>query len=223
MLIGPLHRARSRSAGFTLVEIAVTILLLGMLFALAVPTVSQLSGSYHLKTASENLAGQIRLGRERAIATGVNQHFHFITITNADYFIIDHMTAVQTGNWKFPKGVTYFNGAGTCSTCHSVTGDLAGIASRLQGLELERQMLMPRRAQSKVTVTAAGGKTITGTLAYHDEFMIGLTDSTGGYHSWPASSVKFKIDNPTDGHVKLLSKYSDDDIHNLMAYLQTLK
>jgi len=115
MLIGPLHRARSRSAGFTLVEIAVTILLLGMLFALAVPTVSQLSGSYHLKTASENLAGQIRLGRERAIATGINQHFHFITITNADYFIIDHMTAVQTGNWKFPKGVTYFNGAGTIS------------------------------------------------------------------------------------------------------------
>jgi len=128
---------------------------------------------------------------------------------------------LQTGNAE--AGKAYFNGAGTCSTCHSATGDLAGIASRLQGLQLEQQMLMPRRAQSKVTVTAAGGKTITGTLAYHDEFMIGLTDSTGGYHSWPASSVKFKIDNPTDGHVKLLSKYSDDDIHNLLAYLQTLK
>src|SRR5262245_60192249 len=113
MLIGPRHRAESGSAGFTLVEIAVTLLLLGMLFALAAPTVTQLSGSYHLKTTTENLAGQIRLGRERAIATGAYQHFHFTTIANADYFIIDHSTAVMTGNWKFPKGVTYFTGAGT--------------------------------------------------------------------------------------------------------------
>jgi prepilin-type N-terminal cleavage/methylation domain-containing protein len=113
MHIGPCQQSRSRSGGFTLVEIAVTLLLLGMLFALAAPTVTQLSGSYTLKTATENLAGQIRLGRERAIATGANQHFHFTTVTNADYFIIDHGTAVTTGNWRFPKGVQYFNGAGT--------------------------------------------------------------------------------------------------------------
>ena len=128
---------------------------------------------------------------------------------------------LQTGNAD--AGKAYFNGAGTCSTCHSATGDLAGIGSRLQGLRLEQQMLMPRAAQSKVTVTTAEGKTITGTVAYHDEFTIGLMDQSGGYHSWPASSVKYKIDNPTDAHVQLLSKYSDDDIHNLMAYLQTLK
>jgi cytochrome c oxidase cbb3-type subunit III len=128
---------------------------------------------------------------------------------------------LQTGNAE--AGKAYFHGAGTCSTCHSETGDLAGIGSRLQGLRLEQQMLMPRAAQSKVTVTTAPGKTITGTLAYHDEFTIGLLDSTGGYHSWPAASVKYKIDSPTDGHVQLLGKYSDDDIHNLMAYLQTLK
>ena len=115
MLNGPCHIARSRSTGFTLVEVAVTLLLLGLLFTLAVPTVTQLSGSYHLKTASENLAGQIRLGRERAIATGANQHFHFTTVSNGDYFIIDHMTAQTTGNWRFPKGVQYFTGGGTMS------------------------------------------------------------------------------------------------------------
>jgi cytochrome c oxidase cbb3-type subunit 3 len=128
---------------------------------------------------------------------------------------------LQTGNAE--AGKKYFDGAGTCSTCHSATGDLAGIASRLQGLRLEEQMLMPRAAASKVTVTTADGKTITGAVAYHDEFTIGLIDQSGGYHSWPTSSVKYKIDNPTDAHVQLLSKYSDDDIHNLMAYLQTLR
>src|SRR5580704_16153244 len=58
---------------------------------------------------------------------------------------------LQTGNAE--AGKRYFNGAGGCATCHSPTGDLAGIASRHQGLELERQMLYPRHAKSKVTVT----------------------------------------------------------------------
>lgn len=128
---------------------------------------------------------------------------------------------LQTGDAE--AGKKYFHGAGTCSTCHSETGDLAGIASRLQGLRLEEQMLVPRTAQSKVTVTTAAGRTITGALAYHDEFTIGLTDESGAYHSWPTSAVKFKIDSPADAHVELLKKYTDDDIHNLMAYLQTLK
>ena len=128
---------------------------------------------------------------------------------------------LQTGNAE--AGKAYFNGAGTCSTCHSATGDLAGIGSRYQGLRLEQQMLVPRSAQSKVTVTTAAGQTLTGALAYHDEFTIGLMDSSGDYHSWPTSSVKYKVDSPTEAHVQLLSKYTDDDIHNLMAYLQTLR
>jgi cytochrome c oxidase cbb3-type subunit 3 len=35
--------------------------------------------------------------------------------------------------------------------------------------------------------------------------------------------VQYKLDAPVDAHVDLLSKYTDDDIHNLMAYLQTLR
>jgi cytochrome c553 len=37
------------------------------------------------------------------------------------------------------------------------------------------------------------------------------------------SDVKFKVDSPVDAHVAQFSKYSDDDIHNLMAYIQTLR
>ena len=36
---------------------------------------------------------------------------------------------LQTGNVE--AGKQYFNGAGTCSSCHSPTGDLAGVASAL--------------------------------------------------------------------------------------------
>lgn len=128
---------------------------------------------------------------------------------------------LQTGNVE--AGKAYFNGPGGCSKCHSPTGDLAGIASRYEGLQLEERMLYPRDVKSKVTVTLASGEKISGTLAYQDEFTVGLRDDTGTYRSWPTSAVKVSIDAPVDAHVALFSKYTDDDIHNLMAYIQTLK
>jgi cytochrome c oxidase cbb3-type subunit III len=128
---------------------------------------------------------------------------------------------LQTGNVE--AGKQYFNGPGGCATCHSPTGDLAGIASRFRGLELEEEMLYPRRAKSKVTVTLTSGQAITGTLRYLDEFTVGLVDETGTYRSWRTSDVQYKVDSPVNAHVELFPKYTDDDIHNLMAYLQTLR
>jgi cytochrome c oxidase cbb3-type subunit III len=128
---------------------------------------------------------------------------------------------LRTGNAE--AGKKYFNGAGKCASCHSPTGDLAGIASRLKGLKLEQRMLNPGNASAKVTVTLPSGETVTGHLAYHDEFTVGLKDANGWYRSWPTDSVRFTIDAPAEAHVDLLGKYTDDDIHNLMAYLQTLR
>jgi cytochrome c oxidase cbb3-type subunit 3 len=128
---------------------------------------------------------------------------------------------LQTGNAG--AGKRYFDGAGGCAACHSPTGDLAGIASRYQGLELEQKMLFPKRAKSRVTVTLASGQTVTGTLDYLDEFTVGMIDSTGSYRSWSTGNVQYKVDSPVNAHVELLSRYSDADIHDLMAYLQTLR
>ncbi len=128
---------------------------------------------------------------------------------------------LQTGNVE--AGRRYFNGAGTCSKCHSPTGDLAGVAKRYQGLQLEERMLYPRDAKAHVTVTPASGKATTGTLAYQDEFTIGLRDAAGRYQAWPVSRVKFVVDDPVEAHADLFPHYTDDDIHNLMAYIQTLR
>jgi len=128
---------------------------------------------------------------------------------------------LQTGNVQ--AGKQYFEGAGGCATCHSPTGDLAGVATRYKGLQLEERMLYPRFAKAKVTVTLASGAEISGTLAYLDEFTVALTDATETYHSWRIRDVKYKVDNPVEAHVELFSKYTDDDVHNLMAYLQTLR
>jgi cytochrome c oxidase cbb3-type subunit 3 len=128
---------------------------------------------------------------------------------------------LQTGNAE--AGKQYFEGIGGCSGCHSPTGDLAGIASRYRGLELEEQMLYPRHAKSRVTVKLSLGQTITGNLAYLDEFTVGLIDSTGTYRSWRTSDVQYKVDTAVDAHVELFRKYTDADIHNLMAYLETFR
>ncbi len=128
---------------------------------------------------------------------------------------------LQTGNAT--AGKEYFNGAGGCASCHSATGDLSEIASRYEGLELEERMLYPENAKSTVTVTLSPGQTVTGTLAYLDEFTVGIRDASGTYRSWPVDSIRYSVSSPADAHVALFSKYTDADIHNLMAYLQTLR
>jgi cytochrome c oxidase cbb3-type subunit 3 len=134
---------------------------------------------------------------------------------------------VETADLKtgdIEKGKAWFNGAGTCSTCHSATGDLAHVATKHpQGLQLLQRMLYPRGAVAKLTVTTPTGETVTGTRAYQDEFVVTVKDSTGRTRSWPVSKVKIKVDDPAEAHVALLPKYTDDDMHNVITYLLTLQ
>lgn len=124
-------------------------------------------------------------------------------------------------------GSRYFNGAGGCSRCHSASGDLAGVATRYQGLALLRRMLYPSGDPSpqrpRVTVTLPSGESIAAHLAIEDEFTITLEDSEGARQTYEKSAVKFKIEDPMAAHFDQLAKYKDDDMHNLFTYLDSLK
>ena len=61
------------------------------------------------------------------------------------------------------------------------------------------------------------------TLAYRDEFTIALTDRSGAYRAFPTHQVKFTVDDPLQAHVEQLGKYTDGDMHDVLAYLQTLR
>jgi mono/diheme cytochrome c family protein len=130
---------------------------------------------------------------------------------------------LQTGNAE--AGKRYFDRA--CSKCHSPSGDLAGIARRLEGLALLQRMLYPTGAaaasRAKVTVTRPSGEIVTGSLAYRDEFTIALADASGAYRSFSINQVKFTVDDPLQAHAEQLREYADDDMHNVLAYLQTLR
>lgn len=125
---------------------------------------------------------------------------------------------LQSGNVK--TGEQYFGGAGGCSKCHSATGDLVGIATRYDGLQIEERMLYPRNVTDRATVTLPADKAILGKLAYLDEFTVGMRDANNNYNAWHVSRVKYVIDAPENAHVELFSKDTDADIHNLMAYHQ---
>ena len=140
---------------------------------------------------------------------------------------------VLTGDAK--AGEAYFNGAGGCSGCHSVSGDLAKIALKYDPPTLQQRFLFPRTvgfgrrglSSSKpvsVTVKPGDGPAVTGVLDKIDDFNVSLRDASGEYHSWKRTpELQVQKDDPYAAHGELLDKYTDWDIHNIVAYLETLK
>jgi cytochrome c oxidase cbb3-type subunit III len=135
-------------------------------------------------------------------------------------------------------GEAYFNGPGKCASCHSVSGDLTGIGAKytdvraLQGAMLSGGAAvtqgyagLPASARKTVTVTLQSGETVKGQLDQIDDFIVALTDSDGNYHSYVrhGDSPKVTISNPLQPHFDMLRNFKDEDIHNLTAYLVTLK
>jgi cytochrome c oxidase cbb3-type subunit III len=140
---------------------------------------------------------------------------------------------VVTGDPK--KGEAYFTGTGKCNACHSPTGDLAGVAKRFDPVALQARFLYPQTRMRRgaaataskpveVTVTQSNGSTVAGRLEYLDEFNVALRDASGEYHSFTRDNgLKVEVRDPLAIHEQLLQHYSDADMHNILAYLETLK
>ncbi len=127
-----------------------------------------------------------------------------------------------TGNAE--AGKAYFYGTGKCSGCHSATGDLAHIARKYPPADLQARFLYPETDEPlTVTVLLPSGTRIRGKLVAQDRFSIGMHDQQGWYHSWPTNQVKVISENPLARHLELLGRYTDADLHDLFAYLESLK
>jgi cytochrome c oxidase cbb3-type subunit III len=124
---------------------------------------------------------------------------------------------------KATAGNTYFNGPGRCGECHSAIGDLAHVASKYKPIDLQTRIVFPSGAVSNVKVTEPPGNVTSGVETYADEFLISLRDRDGWVHTWDRNAVKIEAVDPLAAHVALLTKYTDENIHDLFAYLETLK
>jgi mono/diheme cytochrome c family protein len=117
-----------------------------------------------------------------------------------------------------------------CASCHSATGDLKGLAEKFSNPKyLQNGFLMPGggrgRAPVTVTVTTANGQKLEGRLVRIDDFIVTLTDADGQQHTIrrDGDSPKVELHDPLKPHRELLPTYTDAEIHNLTAYLVTLK
>src|SRR6266481_2868542 len=98
-----------------------------------------------------------------------------------------------TGNVE--AGKAFFNGAGGCTKCHSVTGDLAGVAGKHTPIELEARMLYPGGKHRTAVVTLSSGEQVKGAVEHADDFVIAVRDEKGWYRSFRRDSVKVEIDD----------------------------
>ena len=145
-------------------------------------------------------------------------------------------------------GQRYF--AANCASCHSATADLQGLATRYPDpMQLQNtwvggrgtaggrggrggggapaDVAAPDRTPKPTTVvvTTASGERVEGRLDRIDDFIVILTPADGVQRSFRRSGAipQVQITDPLAGHKQLLVKYTDKDIHDVTAYLVTLK
>lgn len=130
---------------------------------------------------------------------------------------------LRTGNAE--AGRAYFNGDGKCSECHNPAGDLAGIAKKYSPVDLQQRLVYPwtKGKVEKTAVVAKNGERFEGEVAHDDEFTISLKCQDGWIRTWNREDVQATVNDRLAAHRQLTTRYTDADVHNLFAYLETLK
>lgn len=170
-------------------------------------------------------------------ATDLATFLHAAIFLNANrrlYQVLD----ILTGDAK--AGEAFFGGIGKCSTCHSAAGDLKGVGAKYDPATLQGRLLMPRggrgaepprpayldRNAIRVTVTLPSRQTVSGTLVRLTDFDVTLYDQQSGQiRSWLRNGDVPKVDlvDPLQAHIDLWTTWTDAEMHNMTAYLASLK
>jgi cytochrome c oxidase cbb3-type subunit III len=139
-----------------------------------------------------------------------------------------HVSEVLVGDPK--AGEQYFNGAGECNKCHSPGGDLKGVGAKYDPPTLQERLVMPRGGRGgfnrgTAILTLPSGETIKGAPLRVTDFDVTLRLADGSTRTWARNHgvPKVEITDPLQAHIDLMTKLSDTDMHNLTAYLATLK
>lgn len=160
----------------------------------------------------------------------LHQRLNEILAKGSGFFKAD---SVLTGNAT--AGATFFNGAGRCATCHGVTAsNLAGLGARYSPVDLQQRFLFPPRGGRggapnpatavTVTVTPAGGPAISGTLVQMDDFDVTLREANGTTRTiHRVAGMNVVKTDPLRAHQLMLDTITDTQIHDVVAYLATLK
>jgi cytochrome c oxidase cbb3-type subunit 3 len=138
-------------------------------------------------------------------------------------------------------GERYFNGPGTCATCHSPIGDLKGIGSRLPAASIQGRIVYPRdngnyppsfnappnpaEAPRTVLVTMPNGDRLSGALMWITDFYVTLKDGSGIPRTIARNgdTPTIVVTDPLQFHLDHMRTLTDKNMHDLTAYLVSLK
>jgi cytochrome c oxidase cbb3-type subunit 3 len=138
--------------------------------------------------------------------------------------------AVLVGN--VAAGQAYF--AAKCASCHSVTGDLRGIGGRYPDVRMLQNTWVGGGSSGRggrggkpttVTVTLPSGQKVEGELGRVDEFLVilKLPDGTERSVARNGDVPKVEIREPRQAHRDMMAALTDKDMHDVTAYLNSLK
>ena len=157
---------------------------------------------------------------------------------------------VLTGDPK--AGAAYVNGEGKCTQCHSLTAtgaattasSLAGIGTRLTPVNIQQRFVFPMTGRggragggpggpgagpvpttaTTVTITPPSGPALSGVLVAMDDFDVTYRDQAGVQRSVRrVPGMKVVKTNPFQFHIDLLERLTDKQMHDVVAFLETLK
>jgi mono/diheme cytochrome c family protein len=144
-----------------------------------------------------------------------------------------HLDQVLIGDAK--AGEMYFNGGGGCNKCHSVAGNLKGVGAKYDAATLQERLVMPRAGRGRggadpsntryATLTLPSGETIKGAPLRVTDFDVVLRFPDGSTKTWARNHgvPKVEITDPLQAHIDIMTRLNDTDMHNLTAFLATLK
>lgn len=99
--------------GFSLMELMIVLVVLGMLLGFGVPSFHRYSQTQSLRGTAQNLVNTIQLQRSRAMANGQDVRIDFDTAAPAGWTCIG---AGRSSRVQLPRGVRYHSAAPTTLT-----------------------------------------------------------------------------------------------------------
>ena len=120
------------------------------------------------------------------------------------------------------KGKAYVEGH--CLSCHTAE-TFAHIAGRFRSPEqLQRNWIWPARDANITANVKTQEGMISGRVTGRSDFRITLVDGSGDTRTIDfGPDVEVQINDPLAAHQKMVMTLANDDMHNVTAYLETLK
>jgi cytochrome c oxidase cbb3-type subunit III len=140
------------------------------------------------------------------------------------------VNAIVVGNAA--EGAAFFKGEGKCSSCHNPNADFKGIGAKYDPYVLQGRILNPRGGRggppvkpSTVKVTLPNGQMVAGRLVSVNDFSVTLIDAAGNRRTFARDNEqpRVEITDPYQAHLDNFLKMTDKHMHDLTAYLVTLK